>query len=62
MQEHQPALLTPAEAAAALRVSTSTLKGWVRNGKLQAVVLPGGGHRRYRREDIERIAAGEAVA
>lgn len=47
-------LLTPGEVADALRVSLSTLREWVKDGRLHAVVLPSG-HRRYRASDIEKI-------
>lgn len=48
-------LLSPAEAARLLGVTTKTLGRWVHIGKITAVVTPGG-HRRYRREDVERLA------
>jgi excisionase family DNA binding protein len=54
-------LLTPGEAADILRVDPSTLREWVRRDKLECVTLPGG-HRRYRRADIERLAGLEAAS
>lgn len=50
----QQALLTPAEAAARLRVHPNTLAQWAKRGRLQAVQLPSG-RRRYRAADIDRI-------
>ena len=35
-------LLTPHEAAAELRVTASTVKRWLRDGKLPGVLLPSG--------------------
>lgn len=46
-------LLWIGEAAAILGVSAETVRNWTNAGKLAAVVTPGG-HRRYRREDVER--------
>lgn len=45
-------LLWIGEAAGLLGVSTETIRNWTNAGKLAAVVTPGG-HRRYRREDVE---------
>lgn len=47
--------LTPAEVAQWMRVSPITVRGWASRGLLQADVTPGG-HRRFRREEIERFA------
>jgi excisionase family DNA binding protein len=47
-------LMYPSEAAAMLRVSTRTLAGWAKNGRLPSVLLPGG-QRRYYRADILRL-------
>lgn len=54
--EQQPMeeLMTPGEVADALRVSLSTIRDWVREDRLEAVLLPSG-HRRYRRSQIEKI-------
>ena len=45
-------LLTPAEVAVLFRVNTKTVTRWARTGKLAAVRTLGG-HRRFRREEIE---------
>lgn len=37
-----PELLTPAEAAAALRVSAATMRGWIRAEKIASIRTPGG--------------------
>ena len=51
-------LLTPAEVARMFRVNPKTVTRWARSGKLSAVRTLGG-HRRYRRSEIERaIEAG----
>lgn len=49
-------LLTPREAAALLGVRTATLARWAREGRLRPLHTPGG-HRRYSREEAERIIA-----
>jgi excisionase family DNA binding protein len=41
-----PAMLTPGEIASMLHVSPKTVTRWCREGRLDAVVTPGG-HRRY---------------
>jgi excisionase family DNA binding protein len=48
--------LAPGEAARRLGVSTWTLNRWERQGKLSAYRTPGG-HRRFRDDDIEALAA-----
>ncbi len=47
--------MTPAEATALLRVNPRTLARWADAGKIDAV-LTLGGHRRYVREQIEKLA------
>jgi excisionase family DNA binding protein len=47
--------LRAAQAADLLHVSPKTVSRWARDGKLAHVVTLGG-HRRYRREDIELLA------
>lgn len=47
--------LTPNEVAQWMMVSPVTVRGWAQKGLLQAEVTPGG-HRRFRREEIERFA------
>ena len=57
-----PELMTPSEVAEALKVNDETIHRWVREGRLPAIRLPGGGDRglkRFRREDIEAILRGE---
>ncbi|MCA1844337.1 MAG: BldC family transcriptional regulator [Actinobacteria bacterium] len=46
------ALLTPAEVAAVFRVSAKTVTRWARAGKISTVRTLGG-HRRFRRDEIE---------
>ena len=46
-------LLTPAEVARLLRVTPKTVTRWHRQGKLPAMRTLGG-HRRFRRSDVER--------
>lgn len=50
-------LLKTAEVAQRFRVSVNAVNKWVRDGDLDAIVLPGGTTRRYRRSDIERLLA-----
>jgi excisionase family DNA binding protein len=51
-------LLTRAEVAQMFRVDPKTVTRWARSGKLNAIRTLGG-HRRYRRSEIERaIEAG----
>jgi len=52
-----PLLLTQAQASRSLNVSRSTLFRMVRDGELEPVMVRG--LRRYRREDLERIAQGK---
>lgn len=47
--------LTPTEVAQWMMVSPITVRGWAQKGLLQAEVTPGG-HRRFRREEVERFA------
>lgn len=47
--------LTPHEVAQWMMVSPVTVRGWAQKGLLQAEVTPGG-HRRFRREEVERFA------
>lgn len=53
--------LTTAEAAARLGVSVATLKRWAQSGLLPSERTEGG-HRRFRREDVEALAAPPARA
>lgn len=47
--------LTPTEVAQWMMVSPITVRGWAQKGLLPAEVTPGG-HRRFRREEVERFA------
>lgn len=53
---HEP-LLQPFEVATMLRVDPKTVSRWARAGKLPFIRTPGG-HRRYRRSEVEAIMAG----
>jgi excisionase family DNA binding protein len=48
------ALLTPREVAGLFGVRTTTIARWAREGALTPLRTPGG-HRRYRRQDIQRL-------
>jgi len=50
----QETLLTPAEVAALFRVDPKTVTRWAKAGKLTAIRTLGG-HRRYRRSEVERL-------
>ncbi|HUI49631.1 MAG TPA: helix-turn-helix domain-containing protein [Acidimicrobiia bacterium] len=55
-------MLTPAEAARRLGVTPNTVTRWSRAGRLAAIQTIGG-HRRFRRAEIERVLrAGAATA
>ncbi|HEV3364286.1 MAG TPA: BldC family transcriptional regulator [Acidimicrobiia bacterium] len=54
------ALFTPAEVAALFRVNTKTVTRWARAGKLSAVRTLGG-HRRFRRDEIEAQLRAQGV-
>lgn len=47
-------LLTPAEVAAMFRVDPKTVTRWAKAGKLNSVRTLGG-HRRYKREEVEAL-------
>lgn len=47
--------LRPAEVARILHVSPKTVSRWASQGSLPCLVTLGG-HRRFRREDVEQIA------
>lgn len=51
----QKSYLTPTEVAEWMMVSPITVRGWAQKGLLRAEITPGG-HRRFRREDVERFA------
>jgi excisionase family DNA binding protein len=51
-------LLTPAEVAVLFRVNPKTVTRWARAGKISAIRTLGG-HRRFRREEIESVLRAE---
>lgn len=51
-------LLTPGEAAAMFRVDAKTVGRWADAGRL-TFVRTLGGHRRYRRDEIEKLIKGD---
>lgn len=51
-------LLTPGAVAAALYVDPKTVTRWARAGKIDSIRTPGG-HRRYRRSDVEALRSGD---
>ena len=53
--EAQPEYLTPGEVARMLHVSPKTVNRWAHEGRIACIVTLGG-HRRFPREEIERIA------
>jgi excisionase family DNA binding protein len=54
-------LLTPAEVALLFRVNSKTVTRWAQAGKITAVRTLGG-HRRFRREEVEaHLRAEQAV-
>ncbi|BCJ45366.1 hypothetical protein GCM10010168_86350 [Actinoplanes ianthinogenes] len=59
--EALPQLYTAEEVALAVKVKESTVVTWARTGKIDAVVLPSG-HRRFKREVIDALLAGQAAA
>ncbi|MFC5369627.1 BldC family transcriptional regulator [Arcanobacterium bovis] len=50
-------LMTPAEVAALFRVDPKTVARWANSKKIPSIRTLGG-HRRFRREDIEAILNG----
>lgn len=52
---NQREFLTPGEVARLLHVSPKTISRWASQGLLPCLVTLGG-HRRFRREDVERVA------
>jgi excisionase family DNA binding protein len=54
MQDRADQLLTPNEVAALLRVNPKTVTRWAAAGRINSTKTPGG-HRRYRRGDIEEL-------
>jgi excisionase family DNA binding protein len=56
-----PTLLTRKEVASLFRVSPRTIKRWTADGKLTAILTPGGSPR-YRSEDVDRLLEQERTA
>jgi len=54
-------LLTPAEVAELFRVNPKTVTRWARSGKVSAIRTLGG-HRRFRRSEIEAQLHGGKTA
>lgn len=50
-------VLTPAEVARLFRVDGKTVARWAKSGQLASFRTPGG-HRRYRRADVEALMSG----
>ena len=53
MEAQRDTLLTPAEVAKLFRVDPKTVTRWAKGGKLSSIRTLGG-HRRYRKEEIDR--------
>lgn len=58
MSESQPKseYLTPGEVARMLHVSPKTVNRWAHEGRIACIVTLGG-HRRFQRDEVERIAS-----
>lgn len=54
-----PDLLTPGEVAALFRVDPKTVTRWAAAGRLSSIRTPGG-HRRFRRAEVETLLGIEA--
>jgi len=54
-------LLSPSEVARLFGVQPQSIVRWTNAGRLTAVKTPGG-HRRYRREDVDRLLAEDQAA
>lgn len=59
--DYDDTLLTPGEVAARFRVDPKTVTRWANAGKLTALRTLGG-HRRYRRSEVELLLSGEDSA
>jgi len=53
-QSHQSEYLTPGQVARMLHVSPKTVNRWAHEGRIPCIVTLGG-HRRFQRDDVERI-------
>jgi excisionase family DNA binding protein len=58
MLADEPTLLSPSEVAAELEVSPTSIRRWIRDGRLRAIRLPSG-QRKVRRVDVEAILRGD---
>jgi len=54
MADNDSELMTPREVAALFRVDPKTINRWAKGGKLTSIRTLGG-HRRYRRTEIEEL-------
>jgi excisionase family DNA binding protein len=54
-------LLRPREVAEVFGVRTTSIARWAREGRITAVFTPGG-HRRYRRADVQALLDADAAA
>jgi excisionase family DNA binding protein len=59
--EGKPQLLTSNQVASALGVGVAVVQEWARDGKIQCITLPSG-RRRFKREVVDAILAGESAA
>ncbi len=59
-QARDDTLLTPGEVAARFRVDPKTVTRWANAGKLSAVRTLGG-HRRYRRSEVDELLAASGL-
>jgi excisionase family DNA binding protein len=55
----QSEYMTPAEVARVFRVDPKTVTRWARRGRFSTVRTPGG-HRRFRRAEVEAALAGSS--
>ena len=60
MEAQRDTLLTPAEVAKLFRVDPKTVTRWAKGGKLSSIRTLGG-HRRYRKEEIDRALSQGSV-
>jgi excisionase family DNA binding protein len=58
--EDTPDLLTPGEVAAMFRVDPKTVSRWAASGRITSIRTPGG-HRRFRRGEVEALLRGETT-
>lgn len=58
MLADEPTFLSPSEVAAELEVSPTSIRRWIRDGRLRSIRLPSG-QRKVRRADVEAILRGD---